>query len=134
MLAGGLALLVTLAGCGRGHYPVHGKVTFPDGTPLTEGLVMFETSGAGDGMPVSARGEIQADGRFELSTHKPGDGVPPGTYRVLISPKKDPNAVDKKTAPPPFDQKFTSFATSQLTFEVKPQDNDCPITVTKPKK
>src|SRR5262249_10644587 len=66
-------LLSGLAGCG-GKYPVRGTVTYDDGTPVTKGLVIFERVGGGP--PVTARGEIQPDGRYELSTDKPGDGVP----------------------------------------------------------
>jgi hypothetical protein len=124
-----LLLLFGVLGCGSSNYPVRGKVTFPDGTPLTEGMVVFETKG--DGAAVTARGEIQADGSFELGTLKPRDGAPAGTYRVLISPKTDPNAVDKRPGPPPFDPRFTEFATSSLVIEVKAQANDIPITISK---
>ena len=77
----GLALFV--AGCGAAKYPVRGTVALDDGTPVTKGLVVFER--ADGGPPLTARGEITPDGRYELSTDKPGDGVPPGRYKVLIN-------------------------------------------------
>ena len=127
-----LMLLLGAAGCGPKYYTVRGKVTFPDGTPLTEGMVVFESKG--DAQPVMARGEIQSDGSYELGTVQPRDGVALGTYRVLVAPKADPNAVDKRQTTLPFDARFMDFATSDLVFEVKAQANDFPITVTKTKK
>jgi hypothetical protein len=129
----GLLLSLAAAGCGSGLYPVRGKVTFPDGTPMTEGTVVFE-SVDGD-KPVTARGPIQSDGSYELGTHKPGDGAPPGKYRVLVAPKYDPNAVDKKPAAgPPLDPRFTAFETSGLKFEVTAGNNDYPIQISRPGK
>src|SRR5207249_2275528 len=82
----GAALLFALgtAGCGSRMVQVTGTVTLDDGTPLTKGLVVFE--GIVDGKPVMARGEVKADGTYQLSTGKPGDGALPGKYRVLINP------------------------------------------------
>src|SRR4051794_23699741 len=84
-LFAGTALLLCLSasGCGARMYPVTGTITLADGSPLTKGLVVFETTGA---RPVMARGNVDADGTYHLSTNKPGDGVPPGKYRVLINP------------------------------------------------
>src|SRR5438067_1061279 len=69
-----LLCLLGAAGCGSGLYPVRGKVTYPDGKPVTEGMVVFESKS--EEARVTARGEIQSDGSFALSTHKPGDGAP----------------------------------------------------------
>jgi hypothetical protein len=126
-----VALLLSAAGCAR-YYPVHGMVTYPDGTPVTEGLVVFEQQQEG-AKAVSARGEIQPDGSYQLSTNKPGDGVPSGKYRVLVAPKTDLNEVDKPR-PAPFDSSFMEFKTSGLTFEVKPDATEFSIQVTKPGK
>jgi hypothetical protein len=80
-----LLLLLGAVGCGGGLYPVRGKVTYKDGTPLTKGLVVFESSTRTP--PITARGDIRADGSYELSTFKPADGAPAGKYRVLVSPR-----------------------------------------------
>jgi hypothetical protein len=127
-----LLLLGLGAGCGSGLQPVRGKVTYPDGTPVTEGTVVFESTEAEKA--VTARGQIQPDGSYELGTHRPGDGAPPGKYRVLVAPKNDPNAVDKPQRPPAFDPRFAAFNTSELVFEVKSGANEFPIQVTRPKK
>src|SRR5437899_2247879 len=83
-----VALVLALGaavGCGKGLYPVRGKVTLEDGTPLAKGLVVFESTQ--EKSPITARGDIQADGSYQLSTAKPGDGVPTGKYRALVSPR-----------------------------------------------
>jgi hypothetical protein len=116
LLAVALVLLFT-AGCGPRLYPVRGKVTYADGKPVTEGMVVFESKDEEN--RITARGEIQADGNYELSTYRPGDGVLAGRYRVLVAPKSDPNAVDKpRQPPPPFDLRYADFRTSGLEFEV----------------
>jgi hypothetical protein len=125
-------LVVGLAGCGSGQYPVHGKVSYPDGTAVTEGMVVFESKGNDN--PIMARAEIQPDGSYVMGTKQPGDGLQPGTYRVLVAPKYDPNAVDRGPRPPAIDPRFSSFSTSQLTCEVKAEDNNYPITVKRPEK
>ena len=128
VLAAALVLLAA-GGCGPRLYPVRGKVTYPDGRPVTEGLVVFESEGAEK--PVTARGDIRPDGSYQLSTFRPGDGVPPGKYRALVAPRSDPNAVDiKPPKPPPFDPRYAEFATSGLEFEVKAGATDYPIQVT----
>lgn len=121
-------LFLGVAGCGPKLYPVRGKVTYADGTAIAEGMVVFESKGQEN--PVMARGDIRADGSYELGTKKPGDGVPAGTYRVLVTPKSDPNAIDKPKRPPPFDSRYMEFKTSGLECEVKAEANEFPIRVT----
>jgi hypothetical protein len=123
LVAGAALLLTGAAGCGSGPYPVRGTVTLEDGTKVTSGTVIFETRDAEK--PVAARGEIKPDGSYELGTHKPGDGAPAGVYRVLIAPP--PTHPDRPPEKPPYDNRYTSFATSQLEFEVKAGANEYPI-------
>lgn len=125
------ALALGVAGCGGGKYPVRGTVTLDDGTPLAKGLVVFER--AEGGPAVTARGAVAADGQYVLSTEKPGDGVPPGKYRVLVNPL-DLSDVPDDQKDLPFDVKYTKFATSGLEFDVKSGPNDCPIRLEKSKK
>jgi hypothetical protein len=125
-----LLLLLMVAGCGKAQYPVRGKVTFEDGTPVTKGMVVFESM---EGEKMSARGEVQTDGSYQLSTHKPGDGVPAGKYRVLVAPKLN---ID---SPQPerdrlFDPRYEKFESSGLEFEVKSGSNEFAIQVTRPGK
>ncbi len=118
-----------LTGCGSRLYPVRGTVTLDDGTPLTKGLVVFERV---DGGPaVTARGEVRPDGTYELSTSKPGDGVPAGRYKALVNPLELSDVPDEQKKLP-FDVKYTKLATSGLEFEVKPGDNQFDIKLDRP--
>jgi hypothetical protein len=117
-------LLFGLAGCGPRQYPVRGTIALDDGTPLTKGLVIFERIEGGP--PLTARGNVKADGKFELSTSNPGDGVPLGRYKMVINPLDASDAPDEaKTLP--FNVKYVNLATTDLQFEVKAQPNDFPI-------
>lgn len=72
---------VLAAGCGGSGvktYPVSGKVTFEDGSPLTKGTVVFEST------TMAAMGQIQPDGTYTLTTYKDGDGAPEGSYKVYL--------------------------------------------------
>src|SRR5262245_46454526 len=121
-------LLFCLAGCGSGMQPVRGKVTLPDGKPAAGSQVVFESDK--EGKKISARGDVHDDGSFELSTFKPGDGVPPGKYKVQVNPPPMVNAEGPYISP--FNAKYSNFGTSGLEFEVKSgARNEFPIQVTK---
>jgi hypothetical protein len=126
-------LLIGTAGCGQSLYPVQGKVTYPDGAPITKGMVVFESK---DGeRPILVRGSIQPDGAYQLGMLQPGDGVPPGVYRALIAPQVDLADADRPASqrtPPLFDARYAEFRTSGLEFEVKAGHNDIPITIDRP--
>ena len=121
-----LLVIVFIAGCG--DPTVTGKVTFPDGTPLTKGQVMFQKEG------FVASGNLRPDGTYSAGKLKDGDGLPPGRYQVFItgvstfgdSPAKPPSAVSQGGQPPMntskpiflVDPKYTAPNTSGLTVEV----------------
>ena len=123
--------LVCVLGCGKGA-TVKGKVTFPDGTPLTVGEVVFQTESR------MTSGRIQSDGTYKLSGATESDGVPLGFYGVRIvgayGSSNTPSGADPSDAPMPIpliDEKFEDTATSGLTCEVKGATT-FDITVTKP--
>ena len=76
-----LLMLAVFAGCNGGPKmtPVTGKVMY-NGNPLEFGVVMFQPS---SGQP--ARGDIQPDGTFTLSTYRLNDGVVLGKHKVRIA-------------------------------------------------
>jgi hypothetical protein len=91
LLLPALALLVAAAGCAKQPklVAVTGKVVFK-GQPLTAGSVYFH--------PVKAPAEaerakekssslLQVDGSFSAKTFPYGDGLPPGSYKVTLSPE-----------------------------------------------
>ena len=120
-----LAICSAITGCGKNQdvVPVHGQVLFR-GKPLAYGSVMFQPAEVGE----LARGQIQPDGTFVLSTKKPGDGVHVGTSRVRITaydaqrPGAAQNSGQQETAlgRSAIPKKYQSFGTSELTVEVKP--------------
>jgi hypothetical protein len=123
--------LAALAGCARKLYPVTGKVVFKDGSPLRGGMVVF--SPVDPESHVGARGYIQADGTFELSTAQPGDGSLEGRYRVLVRPPLQGRGEDDPLRKVPLiDLRYTQFETSGIEVEVKPGKNELTIEVDRP--
>jgi len=136
-----LIVMCVTIGCGAKApltYPVKGRVTYPDGTPVVSGLVEFELVAPMDGDAANlpnARGNIQEDGSYKLTTY-PHDGAVAGRHRVIIQ-EAFPDAdldLDKGEAMPPqaIATKYRSYETSGLEFEVEEKENDIPIVVTRP--
>jgi len=121
-------LLLSSAGCGRGPFPVSGKVTFEDGTPLKGGFVNFITQVDKD--EVVSRGAINMDGTYNLTMRSPHDGALAGTHKVYLSPLivSDPTL----RAQMAFDDRFLKPETSGLTCEVRSGVNVFDIKVTRP--
>ena len=112
-------------GCGKAK--VTGKVYYSDGTtPLKFGVVNFT-----DGK-VLCKGEIDKEtGAFAMRTQKPGDGVPPGTYKVYITEAIDfGQGTEAKTA----DVGYTRIGVSQSLISSKysnPDESGLTVTVSK---
>ena len=77
-------IIAAAAGCGSDGLPgmvaIQGTVTYK-GEPLTHGTVLYLPK---DGSGRQARGEIQPDGRFELTTLRAGDGAQVGEYSIVV--------------------------------------------------
>ena len=136
----GMASLM-LVGCSRGKEPTYrtvGTVSFTDGTPLTAGWVSFRSLDSGKN--VTARGQIQPDGSFELSTFFPQDGAVEGRHQAVVVAVSFHNEreLPTNTPPPPplVDPRFANFTTSGLEFAVSadPEKNRFVLQVTPPKK
>ena len=123
------AVVTTLGGgCNRGPeiVPVAGRV-FYKGAPLKFGSVMFQPD---SGQP--ARGQIQEDGTFALSTYAPNDGAKVGRHRVRITcyTSQHPDAqanraggalsLGKLLIP----ARYTKYATSGFEINVRGDGND----------
>ncbi len=124
-------LLVFVAGCGAGRYPVTGQVTYEDGSPVEDGTVIAEATV--DGKAVGVQGAIAKDGTFSFGGDRPSDGAIPGTYKVLIMSPTIPDGAAGEGKQPLVDGKYTKYDTSGLTFEVKPERNTFNIKVSRPK-
>lgn len=128
-----LASIAPGAGCSKKQeptYPVHGVVTLKGKSP-TGGIVLFESVEPGpSGKRYGARGDIQPDGQYRLSTFDRNDGAVAGKHRVAVLPEQivlgdPPSPEDKRRADaimkiPPT---YQSTETSNLTYEVEPGDN-----------
>ena len=117
MLVWSLAVVVAagMVGCSKGEktFPVKGKVSYTDGTPLKKAQVAFTNKEKG----ITASGQTNEAGEFTLSTTEPGDGAPPGNYVISVSP-------DSYEAKQTVAKKFMKGETSGLTFTVKDGEND----------
>lgn len=74
-----IAIFASQGGCGPKLHKAGGIVKV-DGKPIDQGTVGFYP--VVPGRPSMA--EVQPDGTFELSYLKPGDGLPPGEYKVTV--------------------------------------------------
>jgi hypothetical protein len=112
--------VVSLTGC-SGKTKISGTVTFPDGTPVTKGSVVFDNG------TDSYFGTIKNDGTYITGGNKQVEGIPNGNYRVWLAQTEitentlDANGdVTSYKVTQTVAKKFTSPITTELTFEVKP--------------
>ena len=77
-------LVVILGGCGESGLPdmipIRGTVIFNE-APLTEGTVLYLPKSPGGRQ---ARGDIQPDGSFRLTTLRADDGAQIGEYDIVV--------------------------------------------------
>jgi hypothetical protein len=120
-----VTLLAVVAGCGADNgdrlLPVAGKVALGD-RPLTIGVVSFRPDASkGNQSMHHPHGEINAEGRYELTTQGK-KGAPPGWYKVLVF--ADGNTTDNNPPAHPLppnwlmNVKYTAESTTDLFIEV----------------
>lgn len=117
-----LVLAAYLAGCGKHPaslsttYPVHGKITYRDGTPLTGGSVQFLPEAD---RSVTTNAAVSEKGTYRLATVRDGlkaEGAVAGPNRVIVvTPSRD-------AAP-------TVYPTP---YNVEPRDNEFNLTIERP--
>lgn len=121
-------LIASLVGCSKGHppvAPVSGRVLYR-GQPLAFGGIMFQPEA---GWP--ARGIIEPDGSFKLSTYGLHDGAVLGTHRVRITcfesqrPGATSSNVEAPVGKPLIPAKYANIDTSGLVVEVR--DSNEPV-------
>ena len=121
-----LLVCTSIIGCGKGFVPAGGKVTYEDGSPVTSGGIVFSSSF------FMAEGRIQSDGTYTLFSLKPGDGLPPGQYKVTIGASETD---ERERSVDLIDPKFSDPKSSPLFAEViKGGTNQFDFQVTKPGK
>jgi hypothetical protein len=72
--------------------PVKGRITYR-GKPLNQGSITLEATDGGR----DAKGKIEPDGSFTLTTNQDGDGAIIGVYRVVVT-DTNPQVQTKKDA------------------------------------
>lgn len=116
-----LACCVTAIGCNRNPatYPIKGKVQFPSGSAVRMGTIETKSRELG----LNARGIIQNDGTFELTTFTEGDGAVAGLHDVVVVQMvmHGEEFSSKVSTFGMVDPKHNSYRTSGLSFEVKPE-------------
>jgi hypothetical protein len=115
-----LALLgiVISIGCNRdpATYPVNGRVRFPSGAAVRMGTIETKSRDLG----INARGNINSDGTFQLTTFQPGDGAVAGWHDCVIVQLiiHGEELGGKVSTYGVVDPKHNSYSTSGLSFEV----------------
>lgn len=112
-----------LAGCSDGRpptYPVSGQVVFDDGSPVHVGTVELKSREHN----LHARGEIDPDGHFTLTTFQRGDGAVAGAHECVVVQMV--MAEDVANLRPSSDgvvhPRYGSYATSGLVVHVSDED------------
>jgi len=124
-------LLLAFSGCGGDKVPLKGKVTFKeDGSPLTRGMVCFETD------TFRARGTLNSDGTYQVTSVKDNDGIPPGFYKVYIfgaeDSVEDAPGMNAARSASLVAAKYTNKETSGISVEVDAKTKQFDFQVEKP--
>jgi hypothetical protein len=104
-------------------FPVSGRITFPDGTPLVGGVITFTPVKVEAGRKVRYEGSslVDANGKYKIGFNLDGAGVPEGEYKVTIAPRGyqelPKSNVNKIPAP------YQDSKTTPIQVMVKDQDN-----------
>jgi len=112
-----LICVVAVVGCGKNKRLV-GKVTFDDGEPAPNGMVIFRTD------TFVSKGEIQPNGSYKMGSEKENNGIPPGEYQVFVTGISGPLPPGVFGPPPPLcDPKYENPDTSGLTCKIPAPGN-----------
>jgi hypothetical protein len=122
--------LVTVTGCGSRTAPVMGLVVYADtpdvpATDLEGYVVTFESTGEGTEL-ASATGTVKADGTFQVSTFKQGDGALRGKQLLALTP---PILASGAVAPSKILPKYHDLRASGLEADIGPGENHVKLTV-----
>lgn len=104
-------------------FPVTGTVTFPDGTRLVGGIVVFtpvemETHGK---MRYEGAGLVDDQGHYKIGLNGDGAGVPAGEYKVQVLPREYQELKRSNSSKIP--NQFREKSSTPLTLTVKEHDN-----------
>ena len=132
-----LAVAVCVAGCGDRPrplpttYPVHGKVTYPDGKPVAGGLIQFQPQAEPS---VSTTGTIHNDGTYSLISVRDGlraEGAVACPNRVIVVQWADQESQRQEPGKPTRQQGCLPTNVAAL-FHVQPRDNEYNLVINRP--
>lgn len=105
-------------------YQVRGRVVFADDQqPLPGGVTIVLESTRPPHDRSSA--DVQPDGTFVMSSRRQGDGSIEGEHRVRFTAPVSQGAPDAtENVSRIIDRRYAEFATSELTVEIKPSDDN----------
>ncbi|MFO0865039.1 MAG: hypothetical protein U0744_10370 [Gemmataceae bacterium] len=127
LCAGSLVAAVAAIGCSSRSaaektYPVSGEV-FYEGKPAAGAAVIFHPIEAGKESQ-RARGRVEKDGTFRLSTRVANDGASAGNYIVTVEWKKTDDHPEQGISL--LADRYADPKTSGLTAIVKEEENRLP--------
>jgi hypothetical protein len=129
----GAVLVCGFAGCGENSpppgapvgepSPVHGKVTFSDGSPLRGGVVTFYPKEMESGRKLRYEGAalVSSSGEYKAGFNGDGKGLVPGEYIVTFAPRELGELPGSNSSRIP--KQFQDKSTSQVTIVVEETDN-----------
>lgn len=131
IVSAAMALFVT--GCGGSAVkcvPVQGQVTVK-GKPAAGAVVVFHPMNAvGDLEKLRPYATVDEQGNFSVSCNTPGDGAPPGEYRVTIAwevgAAKSADPESAEFVPDRLNGKYSKPETSGLTATINATSNQLP--------
>ncbi len=129
LLLAGLALAMALfPSCARSRrkpvFPVHGQVLV-QGKPASELFVYFRPADEADPDPIIAYGQVDATGRFDLSTYVAKDGAPAGEYVVTFEwPLQGGPTKQDFQGPDRLKGRYKDAKTSKFHVRIEPKVNE----------
>ena len=103
--------------------PLHGKVTFADGTPVKGGLINFLPVEVEVGRKLRFDGAslINAQGEYVAGRNLDGKGIVPGDYIVTVIPREVGELPGSNSSQVP--KQFQDKQTSTIKITVEEKDN-----------
>ena len=141
-LLAGIMLVIASTGCGNkipySIVPVHGSVTYEDGSKIAADILMiaFEPTGfqRGEGMvPPSGQTEVDVEsGTFDsVSSYRANDGLAMGRHRVLVAAFRAAEG-GQRIPLPAVPSQYSQASTTPIEVEITEANQELEIKVAKP--
>jgi hypothetical protein len=124
LACGILAAVLSMSACNQRFkptYPVRGEVLY-EGKPAAGASIFLKPLDDPKDQLARPRGTVDEKGQFTLSTYKPNDGAPAGTYTVTLHwiPNGYQGPIEKVNKLP---ERYRNPETSSLTLKVEAKEN-----------